>query len=210
MAKSLILHYLPPSPNNIKVSIALSYKGVPFDVEMVDRTDRSKLVEISGQPLSPVIQHDGKTIFDSGAILRYIDANFEGPRLFSADREEMKAIEQWESHHKAVLGPALGRAFGIFFAGGEDLKGAADAGREMTEASAELEAHLEGRDWLVGDSMSAADIWNASILGYSCFPENVANSNPLWSWFSEQFRLGEGRDRCRSLVERVFAYLPKL
>ncbi|HHI78601.1 MAG TPA: glutathione S-transferase family protein [Planctomycetes bacterium] len=208
MAEQLILHYFPPSPNNIKVAIGLSYKELPHEVRLIHREDRSGLVEISGQPLSPVLEDGGRAVFDSSAILRYLDANFDGPRLFAEDRDSLKEIEAWELHSKAVIGPPLGKAFGVLFSGGEDDARVREAAAEMTEASAELEKRLEGRDWLVGDSMTAADIFNACFLGFSCFPENVAHSNKIWPWFYERFRLGEGRPRCREWVSRVFAHLP--
>ncbi len=208
MAGNLVLHYLSPSPNNIKVGIALSYKGIPYEVRPVDRQDRKALVEVSGQPLSPVLEDGGRVVFDSAAILRYLDANFEGPRLFASEREPLKEIENWERHHWTVVGPFLRRAFGVFFSGGEDLAEARAAAEGMTKASADLEKHLEGREWLVGDSMTAADIFNACFVGFSCFPEALASSNPVWAWFDEHFRLGEERPNCREWVSRVFAHLP--
>ncbi len=208
MAENLILHYLPPSPHNIKVAIALSYKGIPHEVRPINREDRSGLVAISGQPLSPVLEHGGRTVYDSSAILRYLDANFDGPKLFSEDRDTHKAIERWEIHSRAVLGPPLGRAFAVLFSGEENEAEVQAAAKQMTEASAEVEKRLEGRDWLVGEAMSAADIFNACILGFGCFPEKVANSNKIWPWFDQHFRLGEGRPNIREWVSRVFAHLP--
>ena len=208
MAEQLILHYFPPSPHNIKVAIGLSYKGIPHEVRPINREDRSPLVAISGQSLSPVLEHGDRVVYDSSAILRYLDGNFDGPRLFAEDRDSHKQIEAWELHSKAVIGPPLGKAFGVLFSGQEDDAKVGEAAAEMTEASAELEQRLEGRDWLVGDSMTAADIFNACILGFSCFPERVAHSNQIWPWFYERFQLGEGRPGCREWVSRVFAHLP--
>jgi glutathione S-transferase len=208
MAGPLILHYLPPSPNNIKVGITLSYKGIPHEVRPINHEDRSSLIDLSGQSLSPVLEDGGRVLFDSSAILRYLDANFGGPKLFSEDRDRHKEIENWENFHRSVLWPPLGQAFGVLFSGGKDLDQARAAAEDMTKASAALETRLEGRKWLVGDSMTAADIFNASFLGMSCFPEGVVQTNQIWPWFHEHFRLGEDRSNCREWVSRVFAHLP--
>ncbi|MDF1799832.1 MAG: glutathione S-transferase family protein [Planctomycetota bacterium] len=208
---TLAIHVLPPSPNNLKVGIALAYKGIEHERHVIDPEDRSALVELSGQPLTPVIDHDGHVLFDSSAILRYLDANFPGPKLFRADREEMHAIDRWGTAARATLGAPLGAAFGLLRADPSDagyaetLSGARAA---FHEAAGQVEAALEGRDWLVGDSLSAADIEVATMLVLSAIPAQLADFHPLWNWFGANFQLGEGRDRCRSLVERVFALLP--
>jgi len=208
---TLAIHILPPSPNNTKVGIALAYKGIEHDVHVINPEDRSALIELTGQPLTPVIDHDGHVLFDSGAILRYLDANFPGPKLFSADRDEMRAIDRWGYFHRTALSKPLGEAFGLLGADPSDAGYAetlAAARAAFHEAAGEVEAALEGKDWLVGDSMTAADIEVAAVLVLSAIPAHLADFHPLWGWFGANFELAEGRDRCRSLVERVFALLP--
>lgn len=79
---------LAPSPNNLKVRLALRSKGVEFEAVPVDAADRSPVVQRSGQPLTPVIEDRGIVLNDSEAILHYLDANYpDAPRLWPADRE---------------------------------------------------------------------------------------------------------------------------
>lgn len=209
----------PPSPNNTKVLIALRYMGIDAEIETVQGAEPetiAKLVAISGQPMTPILEHSGAVLFDSGGILRYLDANFDGPRLFSADRDEMKAIESWELFHRHDLGEALGPAIGVFF-------GRIDASKEaecvkssnaaIHVASLKVEEQLaaqaeRGSEWLVGETMTAADIFVASFLLLAAFPSGLENDNPFWKWFGERIDLGEERDLCRGLISRVHAYLP--
>ena len=58
---------LSPSPNNIKVRMALRYKGIDFEAMPVDPFDRKPLREVSGQDLSPVIEDKGIVLNDSEA-----------------------------------------------------------------------------------------------------------------------------------------------
>lgn len=92
----LTLHELSPSPNNTKVRMALRYKQLDFEAREIDRMDRSALVEISGQEMSPVLEDPvrGVVLPDSEAILQYLEANYrESPRLFPSDKAERRVCE---------------------------------------------------------------------------------------------------------------------
>ena len=87
MDRKVTLYDLGPSPNNIKVRLALAYTKIPYEKIPVDPQDREPLVKVSGQPLAPVMLHGETVVYDSYAILRYLDANFpKTPRLYSATR----------------------------------------------------------------------------------------------------------------------------
>ena len=71
MSDTIQLYDIAPSPNNMKARIALDYKGLAYERIPVDPEDRSVVIEISRQPLTPVLVHEGRAIWDSAAILRY-------------------------------------------------------------------------------------------------------------------------------------------
>src|SRR5262249_32528908 len=113
MSRSLKLYDLTPSPNNIKVRCALAYKKLPYERTLVDPANRDVAVKVSAQPLTPVLLHGDTVVFDSYAILRYLDANFpETPRLYASDRPTIKAIEGWELFARTDVGPGISAAFG--------------------------------------------------------------------------------------------------
>lgn len=208
MNAPLKLHHVPPSPHNIKVRVALAYKGIDYESLVVDGQNREALIRLSGQPLAPVIEHGDRVLFDSAAILRYLDANFrDGPRLFSSDIGELKEIEAWDRHHWSRIGPPMGKAFGVYFSGEERPALLEEASRELTERSEKLERHLEGREWIVGDRMTCADILNGCFLLFGCFDERQAAAHPMWTWFREHLHLGSERQGCRDLAQRVASYL---
>ena len=92
---SYTLYQLSPSPNSIKVRLALGLKQIPCTLQDTNPADRTALVALSGQSLTPVLTDGDRVIYDSYAILRYLDANNPkaGPRLFSNERSEHKEIE---------------------------------------------------------------------------------------------------------------------
>ncbi len=154
----LVLHEIGPSPNSMKARIALRYKGLAFDRKQVDPNDRAEIVRISGQPLTPVLVHAERVIFDSSAILRYLDGNFrKTPQLYSSDYQEMQAIEKWETHGRTQLMHPVGMVFGEFFSETKDPSKLHEASRLLHERTADIEARLTQGKWLVGDRMTAAD-----------------------------------------------------
>jgi glutathione S-transferase len=207
------------TPNNMKVQIALALKGIDYEVEAITDSGpatTTRLVEASGQPLAPFIQHGDVRLFDSSAILRYFDANLPGPRLFSSDRTAIKEIEAWELYTKTVPMPAIAPAFKVYFGGlqGDEADQLIQQANEQFHAATEkvelaLAARAEaGSDWLVGDSMTAADILVATYMVFGAFPPGKQDWHPLWIWFHANVSLGPDRERTAAHVARVLEYLP--
>lgn len=205
---TLTCYLLPPSPNNVKVLVALAAKNVAFDPVLVNPTERGPITEATGQPLTPAIVHDGIKLFDSHAIVRYLDANFPGPQLFSSDYAELKEIEGWERYMRNELGPIISRVFTYLFSEDKDANEPAAICAAFNAATADVEARLEGRDWLVGDRMTAADIFVASFLCPACLTEEQAANHEFWSWMHANLDLGEGREQTRAMAQRVLALMP--
>ncbi|QDU66379.1 glutathione S-transferase family protein [Engelhardtia mirabilis] len=207
MTPKLRLHQIAFSPNSIKIRLALGLKGLEHELVAVDPMDRSGVLALTGQPLTPTIEHGDVRLFGSGAILRYIDANFpeQGPRLFSPDRDGMRAIEEWERRSGEMVS-AVGALLGLFLAGTSDAETSAAASKATHERTADLEARLAESPWLVGDAVTAADLTCAPVLYYAAVPEAAAAGSPLHAYFREHLRLGEGRENTRAWIDRCMAF----
>ncbi len=169
MTASLRVHGFETS-NNIKVRIALGYKALEYSFHAVDPADRGGVVALSGQHLTPVLEHGGTVLFDSAAILRYLDANFpETPKLFGGGRDEQWAIEGWEFFARTELAAPMLSIIHRRVAGqsiSDELR--ESAGADFDAALGRLEERLgrgeKERAWLVGDALTAADISAAAVL----------------------------------------------
>jgi glutathione S-transferase len=207
MSEILKMYNLQPSPNSMKVRIALAYKKIPHEKVPVDPQDRSEVVKISGQPLTPVIVHGDRVLFDSGAILRYLEANWrDTPRLFSSDYATMREIEKWEAFGRTELLKPVGITFGQLFATEKDPAKSELASRLLNEATARIEERLEKADWLVGNGMTAADVTAAPPVFYGMLPAEAAASSQVAKFFAEHLELGPGRERTRAWALKVMAY----
>lgn len=207
MSRRPVLHEILASPNNMKVRAALNYKGIGFDRRAIAPLDRSALIELSGQPRTPVLEVGDLALFGSGAILRYLDAAWPStPKLFTDDYAGFGEIERWEDFGRVRLERAVGMAFGEGISGRADAGVLAEANRLLREATGELEEHLDGREWLYGDAMSAADLSCAPMAFYGMTTEEITEVSPIAGFFRQHVTFGEGRDRTRAWVERVMAY----
>jgi glutathione S-transferase len=204
MTAPIRLYNLGPSPNSTKVRYALGFKGIPYETIHVDPQDREAVVKISGQPLTPVLTHGDTVIFDSSAILRYLEANVKRePRLFSADYDEMQAIERWESWTRTSLSPHVGQLFGQFFAESRDKDAIRKAVTAINEAGRHLESSLSPSGWLVGDRTTAGDVTAAAWFSLGYLTPEAAKSHPILEYFRENLTLDPERRALRSWWQSI-------
>jgi glutathione S-transferase len=81
----LRLYCAPWSTNVERVALALAHKGLDAERVWIDYADRSPVIAVSGQPLVPVLEHDGHVVADSLRILSYLEQRWPQPALFPAD-----------------------------------------------------------------------------------------------------------------------------
>ena len=192
--RSLLIYGFETS-NNLKVRVALEHKGIPYEFRSIEPGDRKELLRVSGQHLTPTMVHGDTVLFDSAAILRYLDANFpDTPKLFGSSHAEQWEIEDWERFGHGRLAEPMMNVVHARVVGheldGEQKEAAAMA---LARAARELEARLEGRDWIVGDVMSAADITCGAVI-------YRIRSGKLLPW-------PDGCSRCEDLADRIMARL---
>ncbi|SDE08316.1 glutathione S-transferase family protein [Limimaricola pyoseonensis] len=104
--------------------------------------------------------NDDFAVFESGAILWYLAEKYD--RFLSHDPKERSETMQWLMFQMGGLGPMMGQA--MFFQriakpNGDEVPYAitryVNESRRLLEV---LDKRLAGREWLVGDALSIADI----------------------------------------------------
>jgi glutathione S-transferase len=180
----LTLYQVPPSPNCVKIRLALGLKQLDYTTVDVGFEDRAQVIEVSGQPLTPVLTDGERVIYDS----RYLDANWkEGPRLFDADRARQQEIQTWEQFARNELGEVMGMIVGQLFAGTEDAEVLGKAHGLLGERLRRVEDALDGKEFLMGtEAPSAADLTCAAFSLYGFMDDT---SNPVCAIFAKHARL---------------------
>ncbi|MBV8922773.1 glutathione S-transferase family protein [Bradyrhizobium sp.] len=173
--------YSLPTPNGVKVSIMLEEIGLPYEVHLVDfgRDDQKTPEFLSLNPngkIPAIIDPDGPggrplPLFESGAILQYL-AEKTG-QLLPRDPARRYQTIQWVHFQMGGIGPMFGQV-GFFhkFAGKEiadkrPLERYVNESRRLLDV---IEQHLAGRQWIMDDDYTIADIsmlgWVRNLIGF--------------------------------------------
>lgn len=197
---------LPPSPHNIKIRLTLKLKGLDYETIAVQGFEgREVVVKHSGQPLTPVLLDGDKVIYDSFGIIRYLDANFPEPRIFSADRETQQAIQGWERFALNDLGPALGMIASQAFSGQVDDDATKKAQEILKVQVAKLEEALEKTDYLLGDTITAADLTVAPFLKYAAANATDYPEGSPVRFVAERLSIDPAHNKTSAWIDRVLA-----
>jgi glutathione S-transferase len=201
----LRLHRIPFSTNVARVEIVLGLKGVEFEHVDHDPADRSALRALSGQDLVPVVEADGEVLFDSPAIMRWAERRWPEPPLWPAEpaaRAEMDTFIDWFNlvwkSAPNGIDAELGKA-------DPDRDLVARLGEELRESVERFDALLDGRDFLLGDTLSAADVTAWPFLAYArgCPPGDEERFHRILA-----DHLAPAPARLLAWVERVHASVP--
>ena len=164
----LLQLYSFPTPNGVKVSIALLEMGIEFEPHLVTLSDSDVKSEefLSLNPnnkIPAIIDPNGPdgepiALFESGAILIYL-AEKSG-KLLPTDAVGRNKTIQWLMFQMGGLGPMFGQIGFFFKFAGKEIEDKRPLDRYITEGRrllAVLEKELEGQDWITGE-YSIADV----------------------------------------------------
>ena len=191
----------PFSTNVERVALALAHKGLEVESVVIDYADRSPVIEVSGQPLVPVIVDDGRVVADSTTILRYLEETRPDPPLFPRDRArraEMDVFLEWFNE----VWKAPPNAIEAELEKPEpDRERVAALGARMRAWLDVFESMLDGRDYLFGE-FSAADCAAFPFLKYARF-RDPADDELFHLILEEHQRLDGGHPRLAAWIDRM-------
>ena len=162
----MIRFYFHPTPNPAKIALfleeaAIAYETIPVDTSKGEQNRPTfRAINPNGK-VPAIVDTEGPggkeaRVFDSTAILIYL-AEKTGKFLGTpADRPELLS---WLMFIASGLGPFSGQAVHFQFAAPEGLDYAVNRYRREAERHYQvLDDHLAGREFIVGDSFTIADI----------------------------------------------------
>ena len=173
--------YSLPTPNGVKVSIMLEETALPYEPHTINiganETWTPEFLSLNPNGKIPaIIDPDGPDgapfgLFESGAILVYL-ADKSG-RFLPKDAAARYETLQWLFFQMAAVGPMFGQ-LGFFhkFAGREyeDKRPLERYRAETRRLVGVLDGRLAGREWIMGDEYTIADIatlgWVRNLIGF--------------------------------------------
>jgi glutathione S-transferase len=168
------LYGMGESGNAYKAALMLNLCGLDWEPVFVDffggenRTERYRS-EINELGEIPVLEHDGQRLTQSGVILHYL-AEKTG-RFGSENADEANEIWRWilfDNHKFTSYLATLRFMFGLQKTGETPVTEFLRA--RVLGAFGIVEKHLAGRNFIVGDRPTLADI---SMVGYLYFTEET-------------------------------------
>ena len=173
--------YSLPTPNGVKVSIALEELGLPYEAHLVSfdtnvqlspeflsLNPNNKIPAIldphgpGGQPLA---------LFESGAILVYLAE--KAGQLLPADAAGRYETLQWVMFQMGGVGPMFGQLGFFHKFAGKDYEDKRPRDRYVNESKrllGVLNQRMAGRQWIMGDTYTIADIaiwpWVRNLVGF--------------------------------------------
>src|SRR4051795_1796618 len=177
------------TPNGVKASIMLEELGLPYEPHLIEigknETWTPEYLSLNPNGKIPaIIDPDGPGgkplgLFESGAILHYL-AEKTGKFLPSDPARRWQTL-QWLHFQMGGIGPMFGQ-LGFFhkFAGREyeDKRPLQRYVAESKRLLSVLDARLDGRQWIMDDDYTIADIaslgWVRNLIGFYGAREIVA------------------------------------
>lgn len=156
----LTLYDVPPSGNCHKVRLMLNFLALSYQtqpVNLVGGEQRSPdYLRLNPFGQVPVLADDGLIIRDSQAILVYLAKRYGGEPWWPDDAFRLAQVAAWLSTaaNEIANGPAMLRVHHKF-GRAIDVSKAQQTAEKVLNI---IDLHLESRDWLVGETLSIADI----------------------------------------------------
>ena len=173
--------YSLPTPNGVKVSIMLEETGLAYEPHLVDFGSNDQMtpefISLSPNNKIPAILDPngpgGKplALFESGAILIYL-AEKTGQFLPKDAAARYETI-QWLMFQMGGIGPMFGQLGFFHKFAGKDYEDKRPRDRYVAESKrllGVLNQRLEGRNWIMGDDYTIADMatfgWVRNLIGF--------------------------------------------
>jgi GST-like protein len=161
--------YSLPTPNGVKVAIMLEETGLAYEPHLVSfgTNDQMSPEFLSLNPnnkIPAILDPDGPggqplPLFESGAILLYL-AEKTG-QLLPADAAGRYETIQWLMFQMGGIGPMFGQVGFFHKFAGKEFEDKRPRDRYVDEAKRllrVLDQRLQGRQWMMGDDYTIADI----------------------------------------------------
>ena len=169
----LKLHYHPLSTYSRRVRIACLEKGIHVDLvelDMVKGAHRGPdYLRLNPYGRVPTLEEDGFVLYESTAILDYLEATHPTPPLVPADARGRALVAM----HMKLCDIQLARQTGIIIFPKRFLPKERWDQAVMAQAKKEIERHLgileqqlAGKQWMVGDRYSLVEVCYAPFVEF--------------------------------------------
>lgn len=158
------------------VRLAHEEKGVAYRLVEVDlfKGETGQPAHLARHPFGkiPAYEHDGFALYETGAIVRYVDEVFPGPKLQPADPRQRARMNQVMSvidsyAYGAIVQKVVIQRLVVPLMGGQTDMAVVNEAMPMVERScAALQSILGGNAFFAGPTLSLADLQAIPVFAY--------------------------------------------
>ena len=159
----IVVHHLNDSRSQ-RVLWLLEELGVPYEIRHYRRDAKTRLAPLellAVHPLgkSPVIEDGAQKVIESGAIIDYLIRHHGGGQLQpAAGSADFEAYQQWLHYAEGSAMLPLMLKLYVSRLGDAGAPLAPRISSELANHLGHVDRALQGRDWLVGNSLTGADV----------------------------------------------------
>lgn len=176
------LYCMGESGNAYKAALALELSGLDWVPVYVDffggeaRTPEFRKINAMGEV--PVLVDGDMTLTQSGVIQTYVtDKTGKFGGATPQERYEVLRWVLWDNHKLSSQAGTVRFLMNFLPEDKRPAEAIAFLQGRLKPAYATLDTHLEGRDWIVGDALTNADL---SCCGYLFYPEPFGFTRSDW------------------------------
>lgn len=161
------IHGHPHCTYTRQVLLTLAEKRVEAELALVDLAtgEHKHAAHLARHPYGkvPVLELDGRFLYETGAIVRFLDALLPGVSLMPADLLARAQVDRWLSIEAAYVGPAVWNimsqlVIAPMFGQQPDGQLVQQGRGELSQTLDLVEHALRSERYLAGDAFSLADI----------------------------------------------------
>ncbi|MBE3049057.1 glutathione S-transferase, partial [Candidatus Bathyarchaeota archaeon] len=162
--KPIILYSHAIGPNPWKCALVMEELSIPYENKFLNFKEVKEPAFLAVNPNGrvPAIHDPNKdlTLWESGAIVEYLVETYDKENKISyTDFTNKYLCKQWLHFQMSGQGPYYGQVIWFTTYAKEDIPLAINRYKdEMRRVTGVLERALDGRDWLVGDKYTYADL----------------------------------------------------
>ena len=163
---SMIVHGVPGSPYVRAVLLTLEEKGADYELAAMQLGTLKQEPHLSRHPFGrvPAFEHDGWPLYETRAIMRYVDAVVPGTKLQPEWPREAARMDQLMNIADWYLLPQVSRTITFNRVAAPRLglpvneEIVAKAIPDARHCIGEIARLLDGQPWMAGDAISLADL----------------------------------------------------
>jgi glutathione S-transferase len=161
---AITLYWGSGSPFSWRVMLALQYKGLAYDSQLLhfDKQEHQspQMLKLNPRGRVPVLKHDDYVVFESVAILYYLDLKYPAPPIFGLNPEEAGVIMRVIGEFQSYAEPSLQRITSAIFENrvAQDIDALTDDMHVVAREARTIEGRLSKEQWIVGANYTALDM----------------------------------------------------